>query len=122
MFRCLARRAEFIDEAQFQGRLFLVDPYPCAVPSEDSGDVVLGEVYRLRNPGRTLAMLDEYEGCGLGVTDAEYRRGKALVTLTDSATVATWIYTYCKPTRGLKRIRSGDFRQFARQRRGHRNE
>lgn len=64
MYHLLARNADFVGEATFQGKLYKVDYYPGIVPSEDADDLVLGEVYRLRNPNYVLSHLDQYEECG----------------------------------------------------------
>ena len=69
--------------------------YPAAVASEDPADTVLGEVYLLREPAATLAVLDQYEGCS--ANDAmphEYRRTEAVIRLETGAVILAQIYLY----------------------------
>lgn len=106
----LARTADFLSEGTYQGRLYLVDDYPGAVPSGDVADQVRGEVWRLRKPSAILAELDEYEGCGQSFSPpTEYERRMEQVTLNNGERVAAWIYLYCHSTDGLRRIESGVF-------------
>ena len=106
----LAAHSEFAGDAWFRGRLFMVDDYPGAVPSARQADRVRGEVYRLRDPGLILAILDEYEGCDPdSPATALYRRELADVTLDGGGQVTAWIYLYNRPTTGLQEIESGDF-------------
>jgi gamma-glutamylcyclotransferase (GGCT)/AIG2-like uncharacterized protein YtfP len=109
MHGLLARGADLIGAAQFQGRLFRVAAYPGAVASRRAGDVVRGEVYRLRDPG-LLPALDRYEGCDPDHPAAPYVRRMASVTPeAGAATARAWIYLYTGPTDGLERIATGDF-------------
>jgi gamma-glutamylcyclotransferase (GGCT)/AIG2-like uncharacterized protein YtfP len=61
--------------------------------------LVHGEVWRLRDPERMLAMLDEYEG-------SRYRR---VLTATSIPGVDGWIYAYAGEVEVGRRIVSGDF-------------
>ncbi|HEX7080270.1 MAG TPA: gamma-glutamylcyclotransferase family protein [Gammaproteobacteria bacterium] len=108
MCTVLARHAEHIGEAAFQGRLYLVDWYPGAVPSGDEADTVRGDVFRLREPRALLPLLDRYEGCTPG-TAGEYVRRTARVCLSGGGDIDAWIYLYDRPIDGLERIVSGDF-------------
>jgi gamma-glutamylcyclotransferase (GGCT)/AIG2-like uncharacterized protein YtfP len=82
--------------------------------SDDAGDVVHGEVYRLENPGPTLAWLDEYEGISRGTTSAgapdEYRRAVAEVTLADGAVLRAWVYLCQRLLPASARIGDGRWR------------
>lgn len=101
MHQVLARGAALVGGAVFRGRLYKVAHYPGAVVSRAPGDRVHGEVYRLRDPAATLAVLDEYE-------DAAFERREVDV-LANGETIRAWIYLYRRPTRGLARIASGNF-------------
>lgn len=108
----LARSAEFAGDATFRGRLYLVDDYPGAVPSDDLADKVFGEVYRLLEPGTVLAGLDAYEGCGPGApSPTEYVRRRGCLWLWTGREAEAWIYLYNRATAGLRRIGSGTFRR-----------
>ena len=63
MHDVLACHAEFVDLATFRGRMFLVAHYPGVVASADPRDTVVGDVFRLLQPGPLLLRLDRYEAC-----------------------------------------------------------
>jgi len=110
MARLLGRHAEFVAEARFQGRLFLVRDYPGVVSSDDPAAQVKGDVYRLREPGSLLQRLDAYEECGPGFpAPTEYVREARQVLLADGSRRSAWVYLYNRPVDGLSLIPSGDF-------------
>jgi gamma-glutamylcyclotransferase (GGCT)/AIG2-like uncharacterized protein YtfP len=45
MYRALSRSAEWVGEANLQGRLYDLGKYPGAVPSKRVSDIVIGEIY-----------------------------------------------------------------------------
>ncbi len=109
----LTKHAKFVGCARFQGKLFDLGNYPGAIPSEDSQEVVYGEVYALEPSMRTtvLTTLDEYEGCGSNAeVPTEFRRERAIVTLDDGKKVAAWVYLYNLTEVGAP-ILSGDYAQ-----------
>jgi len=106
----LAKRAEFISNATFQAKLYLIDGYPGAIPSVCPDDLVHGEVYHLPDPDLLLQRLDEYEECGLGFPEpTEYSRAVCEVWLTNGKGLPAWIYLYNWPTDKLEWIPSGKF-------------
>jgi gamma-glutamylcyclotransferase (GGCT)/AIG2-like uncharacterized protein YtfP len=110
--RMLSRNADFIGQARCRGRLFLVKHYPGLVLSEDEGDAVYGEVYRLHQPEALLREFDMYEACGKGFAEpTQYVRQMLSVTLEDGASeaVEVWTYIYNWPVAHLTRIVSGRF-------------
>lgn len=113
MYRLLARHADFVGDAVFQGRLYLVDDFPGAVPSEAATDLVHGELYILDAPDLVLPRLDEYEEFDPARPEASlYRRQRERVTLADGSAINAWIYLFNRPTSGLPQIGSGDFLDF----------
>ena len=75
MATLLSRSADFIGEARCRGRLYRVKHYPGLVLSDDAGEVVFGELYRLRQPEELLREFDMYEACGEGFAEpTEYVR------------------------------------------------
>lgn len=102
----LDERAEKVGTGEIVGRLYEAGPYPAAVPAD--GDRVRGEVYRLEAPGRSLPVLDRYEGCA---PDGEglYRREEVEVEMDDGATLRAWTYFYNRETSSLEEIPSGDY-------------
>src|ERR1700755_2528533 len=93
MAQLLSRSADFLGEARCRGRLHLVKHYPGLVLSQDSADVVVGELYRLRDRAALLGELDMYEACGEGFPEpTEYIRQMLPVTLADGTAGEAWTY------------------------------
>ena len=106
----LARYASLAGEGCFQGRLYRIDYYPGAIPSDDSAHQVKGEVYGLHEPEFVLSQLDRYEECGPEFNEpTEYRREKHEVTLLNGRKVIAWVYIYNRPVENFPLISSGDF-------------
>jgi len=110
MAKLLSRSADFIGEARCRGRLYLVKHYPGLVLSDDSTDIVFGEVYRLRERDALLGEFDMYEACGEGFPQpTEYVRQMLQVALDDGTAGEAWTYIYNWPVAHLPRIASGKF-------------
>ena len=110
MARLLSAHADVIGEATCRGRLYLIKHYPGLLLSEDSADVVHGEVFRLQQPDALLRELDIYEACGEGFAQpTEYLRQLYPVTTSDGVTREAWTYIYNWPVDALPRIVSGRF-------------
>ena len=110
MAQLLSRGADFIGDARCRGRLYLVKHYPGLVASDHAGDVVFGELFRLRQPAELLAEFDMYEACGEGFAEpTEYMRHMLSVTLDDGTASEAWTYIYNWPVDRLPRIASGRF-------------
>jgi gamma-glutamylcyclotransferase (GGCT)/AIG2-like uncharacterized protein YtfP len=105
----LVRKAELIGPGRMRGRFFLVDYYPGLVESDDPGDIVVGEVWRLLEP-EILHELDELEGC----TEVPplFIRASRTVTTDGDGMLSAWVYVYARSTAGLPPIPSGDWRAF----------
>ncbi|TRX00541.1 gamma-glutamylcyclotransferase family protein [Candidatus Methylobacter oryzae] len=105
MHRLLVRYAEFVSDATYRGKLYKIDYYPGAVPSDNPGDVVQGEVYLLHQADSVLPLLDQYEECGPEFPEPnEYSRRQQSVLLKDGRLVSAWVYIYNRSTEGLKPI------------------
>ncbi|MDD4907261.1 MAG: gamma-glutamylcyclotransferase [Methylobacter tundripaludum] len=112
MSHLLAKHAEFVGDAAYQGRLYKVDCYPGAVPSDDPNDVVQGEVYLLHQADVALPLLDQYEEFGPEFPEPnEYSRQKQSVLLKSGRFVTVWVYVYNHPTEGLELVESANFIQ-----------
>ncbi len=110
MAQLLSRSADFIGEARCRGRLYRVQHYPGLLLSDDPGDIVFGELYRLRARDELLREFDMYEACGEGFAEpTEYIRQMLGVTLDDGSAVDAWTYVYNWPVEGMPRITSGRF-------------
>ena len=64
MYRLRAGHAQFVSDAKWNDKLFIVADYQGAVQSDNPLDAVYGELYLLDNPDNILPSLDEYEGDG----------------------------------------------------------
>jgi gamma-glutamylcyclotransferase (GGCT)/AIG2-like uncharacterized protein YtfP len=110
MSKRLSAGADFLGDATCRGRLHIIAHYPGLLLSDDAGDIVHGEVFRLRDAEALMAALDDYEGCG--PDDAEptaYLRQIVPVTMADGAVREAWTYVYNRPVEASKRIASGRF-------------
>ena len=106
----LARFAEFVGTAAFQGKLYRVNEYPGAIRSDDLQDVVYGEIYALKEPAAVLSTLDEYEDYEPGSPETSlYRREMTDITGADGRSMRAWIYLYNKSVEGLEAIPSGTY-------------
>ena len=94
--------AQHLGDAAVDGTLYKVDWYPGLVLTGNSR--VQGELFELpaARADAMIAALDAYEGSGYG-------RETAGVQLADGRVVASWLYVYLGPTRGLDTIASGNF-------------
>ena len=93
----LRAESRFAGKATAPGSIYLIERYPGYRPEPDG--VVQGEIYELKDPTRTFAHLDEYEG-------DEYRRNTIYLA---SPGGEAWIYEYATPRPLSSRIVSGDF-------------
>jgi gamma-glutamylcyclotransferase (GGCT)/AIG2-like uncharacterized protein YtfP len=110
MAKLLSRSADFLGEARCWGRLYRVKHYPGLVLSDAPGEVVFGEIFRLRAPQELLREFDMYEACGEGFAEpTEYVRRMLPVTSAGGAASEAWTYLYNWPVNGLPRIASGRF-------------
>lgn len=98
----LSQSAEYLGVARVQARLYKVSWYPGIRLSEEAGDWVLGDLFRLLR-AETLPALDEYEGSD------EYRRVYAIAILEDGRRIRTWLYEYLGSVDESRRILSGDW-------------
>ncbi|MGZ5576944.1 MAG: gamma-glutamylcyclotransferase family protein [Methylobacter sp.] len=105
MSHLLAKYAEFVDNAVYRGKLYQIDCYPGAVPSNDPNDVVQGEVYLLCQADVVIPLLDQYEEFGPEFPEPnEYSRQKQSVLLKSGRLVTAWVYVYNRSTEGLEPI------------------
>jgi gamma-glutamylcyclotransferase (GGCT)/AIG2-like uncharacterized protein YtfP len=110
MHHLLTKYAEFVDDATCLGKLYKVDYYPGMTASDNSKDIVHGEVYLLQHTGIVLPLLDQYEEFGLEFHEPnEYIRQQQTVCLKNGNIVTAWIYIYNYPTDGLELIEPVNF-------------
>ena len=110
MARLLSAHADFVSAATCRGRLYLIKHYPGLLLSDDTADIVHGDLYRLTQPEALLRELDMYEACGEGfAAPTEYLREITPITTDDGTTLDAWTYIYNWPVTSLLRIASGKF-------------
>jgi gamma-glutamylcyclotransferase (GGCT)/AIG2-like uncharacterized protein YtfP len=100
--RRLRREARLLGHAHMPGRLYRIRWYPGMRPPREPEDVVTGELYKLRQPSKTLKVLDEWE--------AQYRRELHRATLEYGQAFRTWVYVYRQPRPEYCRVESGEWR------------
>lgn len=114
----LQPQAHFISEATLQAQLYMVDYYPAIIDSDQAGDRVIGELYRITQTETLFEKLDEYEGCSPQQPQPhEYRREQRKVRINSGEAsselsgelVSAWIYIFNLPIKHFVRIESGDF-------------
>ena len=99
--RHLREQAKWLGIAEFCGRLFEVDIYPGAVPSNEPAHRIFGGLYRLHEPARILPLLDSYEEFGNEFAEPnEFVRELRQVLMNDRP-LFSWIYLYNHPTNNL---------------------
>lgn len=109
----LEKHATLIGDGHLQARLYEVDGYPAAIPSDTADEHVKGELYRLDDPG-ILATLDDYEECSASFpAPREYRREHVAITLENGDNRTAWAYLYNRSVDGLQHIDCGDYLAWA---------
>jgi gamma-glutamylcyclotransferase (GGCT)/AIG2-like uncharacterized protein YtfP len=104
----LQREAQLVGPAAIQGRLYDLGRYPALVDSDDPADLVHGELFALREPGRSFAWLDRYEGILPGQHGHNgYQRVERPVRLASGEQITAWVYLYRKSIVRAARIASG---------------
>jgi gamma-glutamylcyclotransferase (GGCT)/AIG2-like uncharacterized protein YtfP len=98
--RQLRREARLLGQAQIAGRLYRIRWYPGMRPPRGP-ETVSGELYKLRQPLKTLKVLDAWED--------SYRRELRLATLGSGESFRAWVYIYRRPRPEHCRIASGEW-------------
>ena len=105
----LHRTSNLIGEAAWNGKLYMVDDYPGAFPSNNIDDIVHGEVYLIKDS--LLSIFDEYEECSEEFQKPTlFNRIKTKVYLkNDGSLIEAWMYVYSLKVDNFTRINSGVF-------------
>ena len=82
----LRREARLLGPAHMPGRLYRIRGYPGMRPPRSPADVVRGELYRLRQPAKTLEVLDRYE--------EHYHRELHVAQLESGQAYRAWVYMH----------------------------
>jgi gamma-glutamylcyclotransferase (GGCT)/AIG2-like uncharacterized protein YtfP len=106
----LTRYCEYCSDGIIHGKLFEVRGYPGAIESSDINDKVYGELYRMLDRKRALALLDNYEECSSAFPRPhEYSRKQLPIALPGGDSVVAWVYLYNHDVSKLQQIASGDY-------------
>jgi gamma-glutamylcyclotransferase (GGCT)/AIG2-like uncharacterized protein YtfP len=111
MYDVLISHASFVGIATVRGALYSMGEYPGLVHSQDTMNLVKGELYAIATDmlEPTLGLLDDYEGIGQEAPlPHKYRRELLPVILDHNRQLEAWAYVL-KGLEGLSQIRSGDF-------------
>lgn len=103
MAALLHRHARWLGAGTIRARLYAISWYSGAVPSDDPGDAVHGDVFELDPAfaGEVMARLDAYEG-------ADFAR-RTVEATTGETRVAAHAYLYAASVAGLPWIAHGDW-------------
>lgn len=109
----LHHETEFLGTATVAGRLYNIGNYPGLILTEDPGEIVSGELYKIRDKRVVLNTFDQYEGSVEPFPKPwEYQRVKTEVTTDEGAKILSWLYTYQWDVKEEMRIPSGDYLDF----------
>ena len=88
--------------------------YPGMIESSEITDKVFGEVYKISNSSKLIALLDDYEECSDKFPfPHEYIRKQRPVKLVNGAQVLAWVYLFNRDVSNLKAIKSGDYVKYS---------
>ena len=110
MHHFIADYCRYYSDGAMQGKLYEVCGYPGAIESSDAKDKVFGELYKMLDRKRLLALLDEYEECNDRFSiPQEYSRKQLSIELSSGGSVVAWVYVYNQDISKLLQIKSGDY-------------
>ena len=102
--------ASIVGWGSVQGELWDLGFFPGARPSDRPKTRIIGEVYRLRNPDRALAVLDTIEGFQpIAPESSLFRRQTVPVALVNGQQTAAWVYWLNRLPVSKRSIPSGDY-------------
>lgn len=103
MAKLLKQSANYIGEGSIIGKLYHISWYPAFKKSNNEEDMVLGDVYQLKENRKEslIELLDEYEG-------EEYEKELLEVTFNKEK-IKALVYVYKELVDENKRIISGNF-------------
>jgi len=98
------RDVEFLGDARIRGELYELPglDFPGAIPRSSGTKFVRGQLFLMKNPGKTLDLLDEFEE----VHDGLFRRELVDVWIQGRRTKA-WTYFYARSLAGAHPLPSG---------------
>ncbi len=110
MGKRLQSQSRYLGAGSIEGKLYRLGWFPGVVETADPRDRVFGEVFRLVNPDRGFAWIDDYEGCGPRHPEPlPYQRVIAPVTMDSGDKVPAWVYVYKGAVSRARLIPDGRF-------------
>jgi gamma-glutamylcyclotransferase (GGCT)/AIG2-like uncharacterized protein YtfP len=105
--------AKLVGQGTIRGRLYDLGDYPgVRVEGNSSDNFVTGELYQLRQPERSIRVLDGYEDCFPSEPHKSlFVRDLVVVTLEGGQRTRAWTYLYNRPVNDARLIPSGNYRQ-----------
>ncbi|MDA0260750.1 MAG: gamma-glutamylcyclotransferase [Proteobacteria bacterium] len=100
--RIISGDGEYLDTGSLPGSLYDLGAYPGLTVPAAPADRVVGDLFALRIPRRTLTRLDAYEG-------SRYRRTVGVVDTPKHGRVRAWVYRYTGDIGDAVRIYGGDY-------------
>ncbi len=108
----IGKDLEWIGVGKLKGSLYDIGSYPGAV-NDSSASVIKGDVFKLLNPEKTLAILDKYERFYPdNLTKSDYIRKDETIELESDEQVVAGIYWYNQSVKGKVWIEKGDYLEY----------
>jgi gamma-glutamylcyclotransferase (GGCT)/AIG2-like uncharacterized protein YtfP len=106
----LHENATLVSSGKCNAKMYCIkNSYPGMILSTNTQDWVLGEIWRLHEPERTLRILDDYEECSeISPQPHEYERSINPI-LSMNQTIGAWSYIYKGSIEANSRIFNGIF-------------
>lgn len=102
--------ATLVGPAAMPGRLFDLGAYPGALYEPEAGSLVVGEVWRMRQPRLLLRQLDIYEDCAPGQPGPHaFRREVVDLALMGNRSLPAWVYLWTGDPAGRRAVIGGDW-------------
>jgi len=101
-----------IGKAYIIGYMYEINGYPGAIFDPINGSKILGEIYHLHDIKKTFEWLDFYEEASLECNPKYYYQRILVPVFYQDKIINAWMYQYVKPTKGLRRIHSGDYLDY----------
>lgn len=92
--------------------MYKIEWYPGVVPSTDEEDLVMGEVYKMKDREKVLSKLDRYEGCAPSDPKPHAFTRKQMPVRVEEEIINACIYLFELPVDDRVQIRSGDFLKY----------
>lgn len=110
---------QYIGKGKLRARLYDLGKYPGAIPGAASkAEEVIGDIFLLPDPEKTLRTLDRYEGIDARRPAAgEFVRKKSRVNLRSGKNVIAWVYWYNGEPGDQPRIRYKDYLNYLKNKR-----